>query len=255
MSSLPVMDIAGEAYGFVWRARQGVVRLGWPFAVALSALLILTAFGFGDAWLLAVTVATFGQLVLTAGFSFHWYRAVLLGPGGAPSGTAVRMRYWARYAVYILVPVAASLLGALLALATGGSPADQGGAAGPALFLIALMAGTAYVMIRLVFILPATAAGVETTWRAAWEQTSGKALALFLLMMLQVVPFYIVNLMIDLATSAIFDGTLATVANALLMSVSWLAGTAVLVSMIGMAFWSVTGLPGSGGSVAARDEA
>lgn len=253
MNSLPVMDIAGEAYGFVWRTWQGVVRLGWPFAVALWALLILTAFGFGEAWLLAVTVATFGQLVLTAGFSFYWYRVVLLGPGAISGGAAVRLRYWARYAVYILVPVAASLLGGLLALATGGSAGDQGGA-GPALFLIVLMAATAYVMIRLVFILPATAAGVEMSWRAVWEQTSGKALALFLLMMLQVVPFYMVNLVIDLATTAIFDGTLATVANTLLMTVSWLAGTAVLVSMIGMAFWTVTGLPGAGTSVAASED-
>jgi hypothetical protein len=255
MNSLPVMDIAGEAYGFVWRAWQGVMRIGWPFALALWALLIVTAFGFGDAWLLAVSVASVGQLVLTAGFSYYWYRVVLLGPGAGPGDTAVRMRYWGRYAVYMLVPVAASVLGALLALSAGGSAsAGQGGGSIPALFLIALMAGTVYVMIRLIFVLPSTAAGVATTWRTVWEQTSGKALPLFLLMMLQVVPFYVVNLVIDAVTAALFAGTVGTVVNTLLMTVSWLAGTAVLVSMIGMAFWTLTGLPGSGAAPAVPED-
>jgi len=244
LNRLPVIDLAGEAYTFVWRERARLAALGWPYAAAFCVLLIVTNFGFGELWWLAAIVATLGQVILTAGFSYRWYRVVLFGPGAGDSGEpATRARYVLRYGLYVMIPLLAALAGLILTGIAGGGTA--GGGSGAAFFLLLLMIATAYVMARLVFVLPATAVGVGTEWGLSWRQTQGNALSLILLMALQFLPFGVLNLLLDRLTLALLGPDFGAFVGTIVLAATWLAGTAVLVSMIGMAYWTLTGEPKS----------
>lgn len=206
---LPVFQLAGAIYQFVFTHFRDLVKTGavW-FAIYFAylwALHMLTGDaleGIGTRYLVANILPIVVALAFTP-FLARWHRYVLFGPAHEPAGTTLRFgpreRKFAGYVIQIALLVALMGIALFIPVALLVETADSAwpARAGAYSVLAFTWAVVFWAMFRLSLVLPAAAAGLQTSLKTAWEQTRGNSLRMFALIFMTGVPLGFLSGVVD----------------------------------------------------------
>ncbi len=202
------------------------------------------------------------SLIPYALFAVSWLRLVLKVPGAEPPPVFPRigarhLRYLglllAIFAGSVVGTIGFALLVSILALFTGSPGATDIGAGeqpGPAALLLftGLCYGltAAYIVLRLSFVFPATAADEAYGWGQSWEHTRGQGARFLLAVIAAILPAAFAGSIFLLFLFAILgdDGGMTLILMIIVLAIGYLIN-ALTLSVIAVCFQTCTGwVPG-----------
>lgn len=207
---LPVVEVAAEAYHFLWRHRRVLVdRAALPMAVVLLVGILEYLMNAPSDGQTDENGGGSGVLVSLAYFAMSlpflvgWYRLVILGPSGIAGRSPLSFtRLEGRFLIWmvligllLVVPVVIS--GAIaVPFATGNVSIWQ---VSPIPVLVATVMFLLLIVasLRLSFVFPALAAEDPANFARAWEITKGNSLRLLGLMALIHIPALVFGAIIE----------------------------------------------------------
>jgi len=203
---LPVFEIAGRSYSYVWDNRSLlavplVVVFAIQFIFALAAPATGPKPGLSD--LPVITALSIASIICLMAFAVGVHRTVLLRDVRTGFAFLRWDAYFRRYArtwltvfLMTLACMIAAVIAMTIALKTGaGKPAST-----IAVAVIALAIPLAVLLPRLSLAFPAAAVGEPEPIRHSWRITKGSVLRLLAAFILAVLPFLFFGLLLALPT-------------------------------------------------------
>lgn len=205
---LRIGRLLADAYSFVFGQFMGLLKLalvpGLLMLGVLVAMFVLAdlaaAAGMSEAVVGGLTViGIVVALIVMIPFIAAWYRASLFGPAREQLVVSFEFGYreW-RFFGYLF---AIALIGSLVVFVPLWilKASDLGALSAPissaAVFM--LIWAMLYVVARLAFVLPASAAGIETSYGTAWRQSSGHGMRLAATIFIAELPWRVADTLVN----------------------------------------------------------
>ena len=204
--SLPVFEIAGRSYSYVWDNRA-LLRVPLLVVFAIQFLFAVTAPTVGPKpgtdQVSMITGLSIASIVCLMAFAVGVHRTVLLGeirPGVALLRWDAHFRRYARTWLLVFLMTIGCVSAAIIIMTL----AARTGSGKPMTTLAVILAGLAVPLVwllpRMSLAFPAAAVGVTNPIAYSWRITRGSAMKLLAIFILATLPFLLLGLLLAVPT-------------------------------------------------------